>query len=294
MAAFGLSHWRTVVVFRPARELRSFGADDVGVADRHDQILANAPPTPTVLPVSPIVLPVFWRLIARRSTAHATAFTTCVPERALANPMVRPMRSVVFVAALMAGALNPYAPPTIDLAKLNTDLAKFSETSVAFISKTLTPVKPEAAPFDPVASARVDEDLDYRIAEQTKSVDGWRAFLAAHPEGAHAPTAQAELDKLQPPPAPPVAEVALNPPSQQFEFFRMMERLSAEAPEASATTTMVEVPVPETKTIVKWRERPTRLVVNRRVARPRHQSAPSGLPPFLMALFGGPRPRNNR
>jgi hypothetical protein len=202
------------------------------------------------------------------------------------------MRSIVFVTALMAGALNPYAPPTIDLAKLNADLAKFSETSVAFINNALTPVKPEAAPIDAVAAAKVDEDLDYRIAAQTKSIDGWRAFLAAHPDGAHAPAAQAEFGKLQPRPEPPVADAAPKTPSQQLDFFRLMERLSAEAPEASPTTTIVEVP--ETKTIVKWRERRTRLVVYRRVARPRHQSEPSGLPPLFMALFGQQRPRASR
>ena len=202
------------------------------------------------------------------------------------------MRSIVFVAATMAGTLNPYAPPTIDLARLNAELAKFSDRSVAFINAALTPVKPEAAPIDAVASAKVDEDLDYRIAEQTKSVDGWRAFLAAHPQGPHAPAAQAALDTLQPPPAPPVAEVALNTPSQQLEFFRLMERLSANAPEAAPTTTIVEVPVPETKTIVKWRER--RTVIYRRAARPPHRSQPSSLPPFLAALFGEPRPRPRR
>jgi hypothetical protein len=202
------------------------------------------------------------------------------------------MRSIAFVTALMAGVLNPYAPPAIDLAKLNTDLAKFSETSVAFINTALTPVKPEAAPIDAVASAKVDEDLDYRIALQTKSINGWRAFLVAHPEGSHGPAAQAELDKLQPPSKPPVAEVALNKPSQQLEFFRLMERLSADAPEASPTTTIVGVS--ETKTIVKWRERRTRLILYRRVARPNHRSEPSSLPPFLLALFGDTRYRARR
>ncbi|HXE25726.1 MAG TPA: hypothetical protein VN637_12635 [Roseiarcus sp.] len=201
------------------------------------------------------------------------------------------MRSIVFVTALMAGALTPYAPPTVDLAKLNAGLNGFSERSVAFIARALTPVRPEAAPIDAVASAKVDEDLDYRIAGQKKSIDGWRAFLVAHPNGAHAPEAQAELDKLQPPPRPPVVEAALNTRSQQFEFFRMMERLSADAPDASPTTALVEVPVPETKTIVKWRER--RTVVYRRVARP-HRSQPSGLPSFLAALFGEQRPRARR
>jgi hypothetical protein len=199
------------------------------------------------------------------------------------------MRSIVFIAALMAGALNPYAPPTVDLAKLNADLAKFSETSVAFINTALTPVKPEAAPIDPAASAKVDEDLDYRIAEQRKSIDGWRGFLAAHPQGPHAPAAQAELEKLQPPPAPVAEAAPLNTPSQQFEFFRMVERLSAEAPEASPSTMIVEVP--ETKTIVKWRER---RIVQWRVARPSHRSEPMSLPPLFMALFGEKRPRATR
>jgi hypothetical protein len=199
------------------------------------------------------------------------------------------MRSLVFVTALMAGVLNPYAPPTIDLAKLNAELAKFSERSVAFINKTLTPVRPEAAPIDASASAKVDEDLDYRIAGQTKSIDGWRAFLAAHPEGVHAPAAQAELDKLHPPPAPPVAEVVLNTPGQQLEFFRLMERLSADAPEASPATTIVELP--ETKTIVKWRERRTRWIVHWRVARPSHRFQSPSLPPLFMALFGERQPR---
>jgi hypothetical protein len=202
------------------------------------------------------------------------------------------MRSIVFVTALTAGVVNPCPPPTIDLAKLNTDLTRFSETSVAFINKALTPVKPEAAPFDAVAAVKVDEDLDYRIAKQTKSIDGWSAFLAAHPQGVHAPAARAELDKLQPPPAPTVAEVVLNTPSQQWDFFRLMERLNAEAPEAATTTSIVEVP--ETKTIVKWRERRTRLIVYRRVARTRHRSEPPSLPPFFLALFGQQRPRASR
>jgi hypothetical protein len=199
------------------------------------------------------------------------------------------MRSIVFVAALVAGALNPYAPPTVNFARLHADLAKFSETSVAFINAALTPAKPEAAPIDPAASAKVDEDLDYRIAGQRKSIDGWRAFLAAHPQGPHAPAAQAELDKLQPPPTPPVAEVALKTPSQQLEFFHLLERSSADAPEAPPTTTIVEVP--ETKTIVKWRER---RIVHWRVARSSHRSETMSLPPFLSALFGDRRPRARR
>jgi hypothetical protein len=224
-------------------------------------------------------------------------------ERALAKETVRPMRGIIFASALTAGVFNPYAPPTIDPANLNADLvrlsanlnaglAKFSETSVALIHTALTPVTPEAAPIDAAASAKVDEDLDYRIAEQRKSADAWRAFLTAHPAGAHAPAAQAELDKLEPPPAPPISEVAVNTSSQQLEFFRLMERSTADAPETAPTASIVEVPVPETKTIVKWREH--RTVIYRRAARSRYRSEPSGLPSFLLAFFGQQRPRAGR
>ena len=130
--------------------------------------------------------------------------------------MIKLLKPFVFAAALMGGAFSLYAT-RIDLGRLNADLTAFSTTSVAFINRTFTPVRPRAAPLDPVAAARVNEDLDYRIAEQTKSAQGWRAFLAAHPHGAHAQAAQAELDKLQPPqpPAPAVAALkvaALNTP----------------------------------------------------------------------------------
>ena len=216
------------------------------------------------------------------------------------------MRSIMFATALIAGVFNPYAPPTIDPANLNADLvrlsaklnsglARFSETSVAFIHTALTPVTPEAAPIDAAASAKIDEDLDYRIAEQRKSAGGWRAFLTAHPTGAHAPAAQAALDKLEPPPAPPVSEVALNTlntPGQQMEFFRLMERSSADTPEMAPTASIVEVPVPETKTIVKWREH--RTVIYRRAARHRYRSEPPSVSSFLLALFGQQRPRGGR
>jgi len=206
--------------------------------------------------------------------------------------MIRLLRPFGFVAALTAGMLNPYAPSAVDLVQLNTGLVKFSATSVALISKALTPVKPQAEPLDPVAVASVDEDLDYRIAAQTKSPEGWRAFLAGHPHGAHAPAAQAELDKLQPAPAPAPTVADLQTPSQQLDFFRFMERQSAEAPEAK--TTVVEIPETITTTIVKWRERRPRSIVHWRVAQPRRRAEPSNLPPFFLALFGDQRARGNK
>jgi hypothetical protein len=78
------------------------------------------------------------------------------------------------------------------------------------INKSLASAKPQAdvTPVDPVAAANVDEDLDYRIAERTKSFEGWRLFLTTHPDGPHAQSARAELDELAAPVTPPAVEQA--------------------------------------------------------------------------------------
>ena len=53
---------------------------------------------------------------------------------------------------------------------------------------------PPAAP--PPAAAPDTEASDYRTAERAGSVDGWRSFLAVHPDGAYARLARAEIDRL--------------------------------------------------------------------------------------------------
>jgi uncharacterized caspase-like protein len=63
--------------------------------------------------------------------------------------------------------------------------------SVAAVPPT-TP-SPAAAP---PANADADEASDYRTTERFASLDGWRAFLAVHPDGAYARLARAEVDKL--------------------------------------------------------------------------------------------------
>jgi hypothetical protein len=55
------------------------------------------------------------------------------------------------------------------------------------------PTSPAAAP---PANADADEASDYRTTERFASLDGWRAFLAVHPDGAYARLARAEVDKL--------------------------------------------------------------------------------------------------
>jgi hypothetical protein len=68
------------------------------------------------------------------------------------------------------------------------------------LNKSFANAKPEVgvSPVDPIAAANVDEDLDYRIAQRMKSTERWRSFLAAHPDGLHAQSARAELDKRAP------------------------------------------------------------------------------------------------
>ena len=57
------------------------------------------------------------------------------------------------------------------------------------------PATPSPAAAPP-ANADADEASDYRTTERFASLDGWRAFLAVHPDGAYARLARAEVDKL--------------------------------------------------------------------------------------------------
>ena len=73
---------------------------------------------------------------------------------------------------------------------------------------------PERLAVDTISSENVAEDLDYRIARRSDSPAGWRAFLAAHPNGPHAQAARAEVDGLAPaPPSEQAAAAEQSPPS---------------------------------------------------------------------------------
>ena len=48
-------------------------------------------------------------------------------------------------------------------------------------------------PTPPASPASIDEELDYMVAKQLASLAGWRAFLDAHPSGAYAQSARAEV-----------------------------------------------------------------------------------------------------
>ena len=64
----------------------------------------------------------------------------------------------------------------------------------------LVPAKPAAAATMavPPSSADLDEALDYRLAERVGSLEGWRAFLAAHPSGFFTQLARAQMEKMLP------------------------------------------------------------------------------------------------
>jgi hypothetical protein len=122
------------------------------------------------------------------------------------------IRKYGFVSVLAFAVICVYAPLSLE------EVAKLSwldqiEQIGAILSQSLAPAKPEVggSPVDPIAAANVDEDLDYRIAQRTKSTEAWRSFLAAHPGGPHAQSARAELDKLvrtEAPPQPTAARTA--------------------------------------------------------------------------------------
>ena len=120
------------------------------------------------------------------------------------------IRKYTFVLALAVAVIYVYAPLSLeDIAKL-----RWVDDINVIINKSLALAKREVrvSAVDPVAAAKVDEDLDYRIAQRMKSIEGWRSFLGAHPDGPHSQSARAELDNLVPPEKPPTP-VAVQPPN---------------------------------------------------------------------------------
>jgi hypothetical protein len=205
------------------------------------------------------------------------------------------MHHVRLVASLAALSIALLA--TIKLPALNQELTRASETTRAFIVRVLAPARAHEEPIDRVAAARIDEDLDWRIAEGAKTEKGYRQFLAAHQNGAHAQLAQAELDKLSPPPPapspPPSSKPApLPPPSPKppaVAVFSPVIQVINAPPEAPPDifAALEHPPAPEAKiiekTVVKWRTK-TQHVRSAHEQR-RHYRPRSAPWPFL-AWFG--------
>jgi hypothetical protein len=218
------------------------------------------------------------------------------------------VRTIIFISALIAALTTALmtaqviglVSPPINFSKVNAALSRFSEHSLALIQRSFTPVKAETEPIDAKAAARLDEDLDWKVASAAKTDTALRTFLANHPNGAHAVEAQLKLDKIVPlaPPAsepleplarpaapppqlqvvavplltPPVVEVANAPPRE--DVFAKLEEQTAQKERIAPT-----------RTIIKWKHERVRTVVEWRYMWPRYyRPAP---PP----IFGPRRPR---
>jgi hypothetical protein len=81
-------------------------------------------------------------------------------------------------------------------------ICTFSPSDIVVPVMTAFAPAPERLSVDNVSSEKIGEDLDYRVAEHTQSLDGWRAFLEAHPNGPHAQAAWTEINRLPPAPSP--------------------------------------------------------------------------------------------
>ena len=203
------------------------------------------------------------------------------------------MHHVRLVASLAVLSIALFA--TVKLPALDQELRRATETTRSFIVRVLTPPRANDEPIDRAAAAKVDEDLDWRIAEGAKTERGGRQFLAAHPNGAHAPLAQAELEKLAPPPQPappPPPSPKQTPPKPTppaFAVFSPVVQVINAPPEAPPDifAALERPPAPETKiietTIVKQRSETQHVrVAHERRAHYRPRPAPW---PF-MAWFG--------
>jgi hypothetical protein len=140
------------------------------------------------------------------------------------------IRKYGFVLALMLAVIYVYAPLSLeDVAKL-----PWLDDINVILNKSLTLTKREVgpSPIDPLAAANVDEDLDYRIAQRMKSAEGWRSFLTGHPDGPHAQSARAELERLVPAgksPAPAAAQAPLPVAAQASDVRSLDTKAPSEA-----------------------------------------------------------------
>ncbi len=123
--------------------------------------------------------------------------------------------SIFLGLALAAGIgiyLDVWSPSDDDVASAPpTDQAPLASVAPP-------PIAPrDTAPVAPAAKVDVDGDLtDYMNARQRRSLDGWRAFLAAHGSGFHAQLARTEIEKLlhaekTPEPAPEEVSNGVSP-----------------------------------------------------------------------------------
>jgi hypothetical protein len=95
-------------------------------------------------------------------------------------------------------------------------------------------------PTPPASPASIDEELDYMVAKRLASLEGWRAFLAAHGNGAYAQSATAEVERrlgaekasAEPPATAPASASTDN--EQGYGVAQGLESLASYAQSATA------------------------------------------------------------
>jgi uncharacterized caspase-like protein len=113
-----------------------------------------------------------------------------------------------FTTALLKHITQPGLDIRLALGKVRDDVLRatnhhqepFVYGSLGGENVALVPAPTEApsAAAAPPAAADTGEAADYRTAERAGSLEGWRAFLAVHPDGPFARLARVEMDKLPP------------------------------------------------------------------------------------------------
>ena len=91
-------------------------------------------------------------------------------------------------------------------------------------------------PTSPAAPASIDEELDYIVAKRLASLAGWRTFLDAHPSGAYAQSAGAEVARR----LGASAATSGAAPSNNGRGYGLSERLASVASYAQFATAKVE------------------------------------------------------
>ena len=171
--------------------------------------------------------------------------------------------AVVLATGLAIGFLARETPNLVGLA----DVARLDDMRIR-IEKVFVPAMRGADVLlvDQSSAASVGEELDYRIAQRVGTLEGWRAFLAAHSAGEYAPAAKAEMERLlaaERPVSPSTAEaVALSADEKPWdEAAPSSERSPAQEPgthapdlvnkpaQSSDTTPLERTPSPDVGTV---------------------------------------------